>query len=237
MNIYYIYHSCFVAEDEEYVLIFDYYKVPRKKNSTLSMEDFINKKDKKVIVFSSHSHSDHFNPQILEWEEKNPEITYVLSSDIELKKCPTKLVVMKEGDIAEVEGLEIKAYGSTDEGISFWIKMKDKVIFHAGDLNWWAWLDDTKEEEEFMRTSFQRIVGQIKENKEKIDIAFFPVDPRLEENAFMGGEYFVKEIAPRYIIPMHFGNGYEVVNRFCDKITDVKTKGVKINNTMEKLEF
>lgn len=233
MDIYYIYHSCFVVEDEEYILIFDYYKVPRKKNYAFSMEDFTDRKDKKIVVFSSHNHSDHFNPEILKWEKKN--LTYVLSSDIELEKYPEKSVVMKEEDEAEVEGLKIKAYGSTDAGISFWIKMKDRVIFHAGDLNWWAWLDDTKEEEEFMRTTFQRIVGEIKENNEKIDIAFFPVDPRLEVNAFMGGEYFVKEIAPKEIIPMHFGKSYDVVNDFVNLISNGETKGIKINDTMEKL--
>lgn len=235
MEIYYIYHSCFVVENEKYILIFDYYKVPRKKSYPFTMEDFINRKDKKIIVFSSHNHSDHFNPQILQWE--NTGLTYVLSSDIELKKYPERTVIMKEGDEAEVEGLKIKAYGSTDAGISFWIKLEDRIIFHAGDLNWWAWLDDTEEEEEYMRTSFQKIISRIKENREKIDTAFFPVDPRLEENAFKGGEYFVKELAPKYIVPMHFGKGYDVVDSFCESISDAETKGIKINDTMEKFEI
>lgn len=145
--------------------------------------------------------------------------------------------MVSEGEEITVEGLNIKIYGSTDAGVSFWIKMGDKVVFHAGDLNWWYWSDDTKEEEDFMRNSFQKIIRDIKENKEKINIAFFPVDPRLEENAFLGRKYFVQELQPEIIIPMHFGKSYNVIKEFCDDLKGTGTKGVVINECLEKLKI
>lgn len=237
MNIYYIYHSCFVVEDSEYILIFDYYKTPRKKNALINIEDFVMEMDKKVIVFSSHIHADHFNSEILKWQEKNLQVSYVLSSDIKLKTKPERYYMVSEGDEIKVEGLDIKMYGSTDSGVSFWIKMRDKVIFHAGDLNWWYWEDDTKEEEEFMKNSFQKIIEDIKENNEKINIAFFPVDPRLEDNTFLGGKYFVQELQPENIIPMHFGKNYNVTKEFCNGLKETGTKGIVINECLEKLEI
>ncbi|MDU1909665.1 MBL fold metallo-hydrolase [Fusobacterium sp.] len=236
MNIYYIYHSCFIIENLEYVLIFDYYKTPRKKNPLINMEDFIIKMDKKVIVFSSHAHADHFNPEILRWQEKNPQISYVLSSDIKLKTVPNRCYIVSEGNEIKIEGLDIKMYGSTDAGVSFWIKMGNKVVFHAGDLNWWYWPDDTKEEEEFMKNSFQKVIEDIKKNNEKINIAFFPVDPRLEENTFLGGKYFVQELHPENIIPMHFGKSYNVIKEFCNELKRTGTKGIIISECLEKLE-
>lgn len=237
MNIYYIYHSCFVVENSEYVLIFDYYKTPRKKNPLFNIEDFIVKMDKKVVVFSSHVHADHFNSEIIKWQEKNPQISYVLSSDIGLKTIPERCYMVSEGNETAVEGLDVKVYGSTDAGVSFWIKMGDKIVFHAGDLNWWHWSDDTKEEEDFMRNSFQKIIKDIKENTEKINIAFFPVDPRLEENTFLGGKYFVQELQPEIIIPMHFGKSYNIIKEFCEELKGTGTKGVVINECLEKLEI
>lgn len=237
MNIYYIYHSCFVIEDSEYILIFDYYKTPRKKAALINIEDFVTKMDKKVIVFSSHAHADHFNPEILKWQEKNPQISYVLSSDIKLKTIPKRCHMVSEGDEIKIEGLDIKMYGSTDSGVSFWTKMRNKIVFHAGDLNWWYWADDTKEEEEFMKNSFQKIIQDIKKNNEKINVAFFPVDPRLGNNAFLGGKYFVEELQPENIIPMHFGKSYDVIKEFCNDLKETGTKGIEINECLEKLQI
>lgn len=237
MNIYYIYHSCFVIEDSEYILIFDYYKTPRKKEALINIEDFVTKMDKKIIVFSSHVHADHFNPEILKWQEKNPQISYVLSSDIKLKTIPKRCHMVSEGDEIKIEELDIKMYGSTDSGVSFWIKMRNKIVFHAGDLNWWYWADDTKEEEEFMKNSFQKIIQEIKKNNEKINVAFFPVDPRLGNNAFLGGKYFVEELQPENIIPMHFGKSYNVIKEFCNDLKKTGTKGIEINECLEKLQI
>lgn len=236
MNIYYIYHSCFVVENSEYILIFDYYKTPRKKKNSININDFVISMDKKVVVFSSHAHADHFNPDIMKWQENNPKISYVLSSDIGIKSASERCYIVSEGDEVKVEGLDVKVYGSTDAGVSFWVKIGDKIIFHAGDLNWWYWSDDTKEEEDFMRNSFQKIIRDIKGNKEKINIAFFPVDPRLEENAFLGGKYFVQELQPENIIPMHFGKSYSVVKELCNILEKTGTKGIIINECLEKLQ-
>ena len=56
MQVTYIEHSGFLVEAESCYYIFDYYKGELPKLD----------KDKEVIVFCSHFHQDHFNPQIFE---------------------------------------------------------------------------------------------------------------------------------------------------------------------------
>ena len=46
---------------------------------------------KNIFVFSSHSHADHFNPKILNWEDYNSNIQYILSKDIRIDKNKDKL--------------------------------------------------------------------------------------------------------------------------------------------------
>lgn len=237
MNIYYIYHSCFVVEDEKNILIFDYYKTPKKLGPKIDILGFIKNKDKRVFVFSSHIHHDHFNPEILKWHELNKNIKYIFSSDIKVKSDDLDIIFLGENQELKTSDLYIKTYGSTDEGVSFWIEVGKKVVFHAGDLNWWAWPDDTLEEEKYMREKFQGIVDRIKENNKRIDIAFFPVDPRLEENMYKGGEYFVEELEPKYFVPMHFDKGYKEIEKFRKLFTTSKTKVVKIKDILEKIEY
>ncbi len=33
-------------------------------------------------MLSSHSHADHFNPEVLEWKVMHPDVQYVFSTDI-----------------------------------------------------------------------------------------------------------------------------------------------------------
>lgn len=209
----YIYHSCFLVELEKYILIFDYYKTPEDKKNYLSeVLSCENSCNKKIIVFSSHSHSDHFNAEILQWDKVNSNVFYILSHDI----YETNSINVKDNYFKAIENekisfdsnVEIYSFGSTDLGVSFLVKINDICIFHAGDLNWWNWgEEDTKEEALEMETNFKLIVSNIENISKKLDrieIAFFPVDPRLGIYSKDGADYFNKIINPKLLVPMHF---------------------------------
>lgn len=237
MKIYYIYHSCFVVEDEKNILIFDYYKTPKKSDSKIDILDFVKRKDKQVYIFASHIHYDHFNPEILNWYELNNDIKYIFSSDIKTNLKNLDVTFLEENQEKKILDINIKTYGSTDEGVSFWIELKEKVLFYAGDLNWWAWTDDTLEEEKYMKDKFQEIIKDIENNNRRIDIAFFPVDPRLEENMYKGGEYFINKLEPKYFVPMHFDKGYTEIEKFRKKYSSIKTKILSIENILEEVNY
>lgn len=221
MKVEYIYHSGFTIETKDYFLVFDYYRGD------------IELKNKKIIVFSTHKHHDHFNPTILKWQENNPSISYVLSSDIEIEKAENIHKINPYEEL-KIDDIIINAFGSTDLGISLLVNVEDKNIFHAGDLNWWHWEEDLPEDQIKEESDFKNEISKIKGNK--IDIAFFPVEPRLEENFYLGPEYFIKELRPKVFFPMHFGDKYDIISRLINRIGDLGVDIVDINKKNEVFE-
>lgn len=237
MNIYYIYHSCFAVEGKNHILIFDYYRIPKEK--TEEKECFFNKyirqEEKKVYVFSSHSHADHFNPEIFSWKKENPKIRYILSEDIQNVSFGEKIIWVREGDQIEIEDMKIFVYGSTDAGVSFLVSVEETLLFHAGDFHLWHWEDDTPEEENSMRKEYFRILERIKRDRHPmIDYAFLPVDPRLGKHTTEGLEIFVKEIESLYVIPMHFWENYFVME---EAKTILEEHGIQLIPVKQAMEM
>ena len=76
MTLTYIFHSGFVLETEQSILVFDYWLDPS------GVMDSVLRSEKPMYVFSSHFHEDHFTNEIFEWKKQKPNITYILSKDI-----------------------------------------------------------------------------------------------------------------------------------------------------------
>ena len=234
--IYYIYHSGFVLELEKSIFIFDFYRIPTdKKNEEESfISKFIKRTDKKIYVFSSHSHSDHFNKEILKWLNLNENIKYILSDDIKIHKHKN-FYFTKEGDSFELDNLKISTFGSTDLGSSFYVNVEDKNIFHSGDLHLWHWEDDTLEEEKTMYDAYMSELEKIKK-LDRIDIAFVPVDPRLGVNTLEGVELFYKVLKPKLIVPMHFSDDYSQMKNFIEAFKNIKdVEVIEIDESMKKI--
>ncbi|AHF08311.1 MBL fold metallo-hydrolase [Desulfitobacterium metallireducens] len=209
IKINYLYHSGFSVETKGHILIFDYYQGP------------IQLSDKPTYIFSSHSHADHFNPIIFEWQRTKADIHYILSSDISIPPEVTHTQSLSPYEECTIDGLKIKAYNSTDIGVSFLVECEGIHLFHAGDLNWWYWID-TPEEMEKAESGYKNEIEKIK--GEPIDIAFFPVDPRLEKNYSAGAEHFIQEVHPQVLIPMHSFGHDEVAVQFAEKMEDSPTQ-------------
>ena len=198
MKITHIYHSAFLVTMEESVLLFDWYKRSLPEIPA----------DKKLYVFCSHSHEDHYSPQIWELQKKHPDVTYILDEGI------ADAAAHPEADIVTVrprQTLEIPADGagtaslkiitleSTDMGVAFYIETEGKRLYHAGDLNVWFWNDEPMEDniasEKKCREEMQFLADCIRKQgpdadrrgadggPELVDVAFVPLDYRLEEHA------------------------------------------------------
>ncbi len=224
IKIRYLYHSGFLVETDENLLIFDYYQG--------EAESLIKKSLKNIVIFSSHSHPDHFNPVILEWQKDRPDIQYILSHDINVPRTIKNLHFLAPYEKLEIGNLKIKAYSSTDLGVSFLVQDEGIRLFHAGDLNWWYWID-TPEEMAKAEKDFKEEIQKIK--GETIDIAFFPVDPRLEQNYSAGAEYFIQELTPRILIPMHFADSAGITDTFGDKMKEGPSKILKLSQKGQEI--
>jgi L-ascorbate metabolism protein UlaG (beta-lactamase superfamily) len=201
MKLTYIFHSGFAIESDETAVIIDYW------HDSANIVPAILSSKKHVYVLSSHFHQDHFNPSVLSWRNTRQDIRYILSKDILRHKLAKKedALFLVKGLHYEDENIYIEAFGSTDIGVSWHIKIEDKSIFHAGDLNNWLWLDESpKEDSERMQKMY---LGELKDIKKKVssfDVAMFPVDSRIGRDYMRGAKQFIETFNVKLFVPMHF---------------------------------
>ena len=163
---------------------------------------------RRLYVFISHRHEDHFSETVYGLCGENA--VYIVGYDV---PQPHRGVRMKPGEEQGFGPVHVRAFGSTDEGVSFLVAYAGIQIFHAGDLNLWHWRDESSVTEiEAAERAFYDCVAPIP--TEGIDLAFFPVDPRQGSMYDAGAGYFVMTVKPRILIPMHFQGRGDVAMRF-----------------------
>jgi L-ascorbate metabolism protein UlaG (beta-lactamase superfamily) len=236
-KITYLFHSGFSVETANNFLIFDYYHpslLDRKNNDgKIVGQDLKNKQN--VYVFASHSHPDHFDSVILSWDKENPSINYIFSDDITLNSPKKNYRFLAPYQTVSDPSVQIKTFGSTDIGLSFLVETDGLSIFHAGDLNWWHWKGESQKEQEYAAKAFkaemEKIAGQ------QIDIAFFPVDRRLEEFYSLGAEYFMGHVRPGLLVPMHFGKDFAATENFAAKVKNISNTVAVITHLGQEIYF
>jgi len=244
-EIYHLFHSGTAVRVKDKLFIFDYFKdEPRKEKAVASsLEKGVIREDSfkninEAYVFVSHSHHDHYNQVIFEWEKYCDEINYILAAEVEPAaelKNKANLYLMEKDEELKLGDVEISSYGSTDQGVSFLVELQDLSIFHAGDLNWWKWKKfsakvQAREEREYKR-EVDKLIGK------QIDIAFVPVDPRLEEHFHLAGEYFIEEIVPSLFVPIHFADNYDITRFFKERFNSDRTRVAEIAEPGEKILY
>lgn len=218
MNITYIYHSGFLVETADCYYLFDYYK------GTLPPLQ----PDKPILVFASHSHRDHYNPEIfgLLKEQGMGQITAVLAKDIPAKKYPDGIPVIKaysHQTYTLPQNTQVKTFLSTDAGVAFLIQCPEGTIYHAGDLNDWVWEGESEQDNKQMTGSYRHEIDLLKNMLEDdIDIAFIPLDPRQEKDYARGILYFLKKIAVKKVYPMHYWEKPEITDKFLEEYPGYK---------------
>ena len=235
-EIHHLYHSGCSIEIDNSLLVFDYYLDSANERSIeqgVISAAKLKSKDQ-VYVFVSHSHQDHFNPVIFDWERYNSNTKYILSSDVPAKEKNNYYSLNKYEEL-RLDNLYLKSYGTTDQGVSFLVEIADFTIYHSGDLNWWHWKKfspaERKQEEKEFKEELAKLAGK------EIDIAFVPVDPRLEEHFYLAGEYFAQKIQPQLIVPIHFRDNYHITTEFADKIKHLSSATAQITKKGEKILF
>lgn len=209
MKITYIGHSGFTVETEKSIYIFDYFKG--------ELPDI--PADKPVIVFASHSHPDHYNPQVFDrLKEKGVELSRmqaVFSKDIRENKYPEGVPVTKvraHMSYLLEDGTFVETLLSTDQGVAFLLTTQEGVIYHAGDLNDWYWEGEPEQDNRNMTGRYRAEIDRIKGRE--VDIAFVPLDPRLENAYARGMLYFLKKVQAKHVFPMHYWERPEVMDTF-----------------------
>lgn len=211
MDITYIYHSSFLVETGLCYYLFDYYRGNLPALDTA----------KPVLVFSSHSHSDHYNSAVFDMlkELGMKHIYGVLSDDIDLKTIPADISFISAAPSKEYElplGQNLTTFRSTDEGVAFLIEEGQELIYHAGDLNDWVWVGEDSSYNEKMTRDYRRQIDSLaaKVKGRKLSCAFVVLDPRQENDYDRGMLYFLNRIDSSMVYPMHYWEKPQIIKQF-----------------------
>lgn len=223
IKITHIYHSCYTVETPSHFIVFDYFQ------GQLTLPA-----NKQVVFVASHGHADHYTSNIMKLPDFDDYI-YILSTDIrDLDKKDNVISLKKEGEfdletlkrlysapnvyffdpdqMASIGQMAIQTFGSTDLGFSIRIEVDGLSYFHAGDLTWWDWDTMTPEERQKEHDDYMAQIEKIK--RYAVDVAFIPVDPRLGDAYYKGGEIFIDYCKPQIFFPMHFRDNYAITQKF-----------------------
>ena len=234
LDITYYLHSGFSCAIGDTFLIFDYWlgeKGELRENKRIRVEEL--RKYKNVYVFVSHSHPDHLDPVIYDWKNE-PNVQYIVSYETPEEYSGTR---MESGDTIELQDqIKVSAFESTDLGIAFLVDIYGIHIFHAGDLNFWHWREestaqDIEEAEIAFKEACKPIIGK------PIDIAFFPVDPRQGRLFDAGANYFAMTMKPRLMIPMHFWGRNELIVEYARRSRTRETEILVMTSQGEKMRI
>lgn len=219
-KITYIEHSGFLMELDMCYMLFDYYKGTLPPLSP----------EKELMVFASHNHYDHYNPSILNLVSKHPKVTYILSSDIMqdavlktlwqqigIEAAKEAVLFVEENStyrlkMQQGQDLKITTLHSTDQGVAFLLELLGKRYYHAGDLNLWIWEGEPEPYNTNMKADYEKELEKLKGLE--IDVAFVPLDPRQEHNAYLGMKSFLETTKARTVFPMHFWEKPDIIKAF-----------------------
>lgn len=208
VRVTYIHHSCFLAETEHCYYLFDYEK------GCLPEMDV----KKTIFVFSSHGHSDHYNPEIFSLlaDKGMQQIRAVLSDDIKVPKNIDVLQVSAGQEYSLEFGQKLTTFKSTDLGVAFLIEDNEILIYHAGDLNDWVWEEESDSYNEQMTIDYRNQIDILSEklSNRKIDVAFVVLDPRQEKDYDRGLCYFLENISAKQVYPMHYWGNPDIIDTF-----------------------
>ena len=229
IKVIFIHHSCFVVEAQEKVFIFDYFSGDKLNGYTFKGTLPEYPSETPIYLFSSHSHKDHYDMDVLRWTEKYPNIKYIFSKDIKispnfLKKhgihpsVREKVTFVSPNKQYKLDDLTIKTLRSTDAGVAYYVECNSTTLFHAGDLSDWKWegagdLTNGVQERSY-RFQIRQLAGL------PIQIAFIPMDTRLGQHQSAGIEFFLQETEAEHIFPMHMWQDYSGIATFKRKISN-----------------
>ncbi|MEY8391519.1 MBL fold metallo-hydrolase [Lachnospiraceae bacterium 45-W7] len=225
MKVTYIHHSSFCVEAEGKVFVFDYYdgkgvpgceyhgKIPEFSQET------------PVYVFSSHSHRDHFSKEVLDFSRRYENIHYIFAKEVKKKlgssvfkrmglgeEVREKITYVKPRETYKVGEVTVETLLSTDSGVAFLVSFCGKTIYHAGDLNWWGWEEESDVFNRYQEATYKQQINLLRDRQ--IDLSFVVADPRLGKNQFLGLDYFMEQVRTGYVIPMHLWKHYELVQEY-----------------------
>jgi ankyrin repeat protein/L-ascorbate metabolism protein UlaG (beta-lactamase superfamily) len=189
--VWYLGNSGWAIKTKTKLLIFDYWGMgempdePSLANGRINPSE-INGLD--TYVFVSHSHFDHYNQSILEWEKSIKNITYIFGW--QAFKDSAHECFVGDREKREINGIRVTNIRCDDGGSAFLVEVDGMVLYHSGDYS----------------GDYQEDMAFLSDGHKKIDLAFIE----------SGSVYWhicwhtIMKLKPEMMFPMHaIGTEYE----------------------------
>lgn len=188
-------------------------------------------KQEKTTALISHAHADHCSQEVLRWGREG-RVRLVAGMGVPAG-CGSRL---RPGACESLGDATVRAFGSTDAGVSFLLECGGWSVFHAGDFNLWHWRSEA--DAAWLRKAEQEFEGVLHTLRGlRMDVAFFPVDPRMGDGYDEGALRFAEAVRPGTIIPMHFWDRPDAARSFAEKCMPEGVRAVCLTRTGETLEI
>ena len=208
MKVTFLQHSGYLVGVNDSCFLFDYYR-----GNIPDISEY-----KKLYVFVSHSHYDHYNSDIFLLHNKVENVYYILSDDVEINESDLdtgigelKIRRVKSGEDFTIDDCRIRTLMSTDAGVAYIVSYAGKTVYHAGDMNWWVFPLQEAERNAWVGDVYRSEIDAL--NNMSFDLAFVPVDPTLQEGFYLGIDYFMKHTDTKKVFPMHFWGNFGIYDR------------------------
>jgi L-ascorbate metabolism protein UlaG (beta-lactamase superfamily) len=230
-RLHYFYNSGWLVETDKHVLLFDFIPRADAAISFATLQQELKKgtaANKKIFIFISHDHEDHFNNSIFWLGEKNPNVEYILGWKPAKTPSVAVLSILQPGDSLVKNDISVFTHPATDDGSAFLVKIDSLSIYHAGDHALWT---------EDLVPQFTKELQTIKNKAGKIDLAFIPaarglftkcaVDSTIEK----GVQLSVSILQPVVTALQHIGCADKLFHyrQTAQKLADIKTRWISPN--------
>lgn len=247
MKVWHLNHSGVAVETENHLLSFDIFGEALTPVGNEGLEKGVinpaQMQDKDILFFVSHEHHDHFDPKIFGLDKMGKRVRYVLPEEFD--EIFGDGIFVHANMQVQLEDCRITTFDSTDIGVAYLVEIDGMRIYHAGDLNWWHW---EGEEESFnldQATRYQHEMQQLKKTLQgkSLDLAFIPMDQRLEKDFARGVICFCESVYAKHIVPIHFWNDFDALKTmiqslqkqdFYDRIVPVAAKGLILEDNAKR---
>ena len=235
MTVTVIAHSAFLVEWDKFYTLFDYVYEPDYTGTLPALDP-----EKPLLVFSSHSHEDHFDAKVFGLLEQYPLTRFFVSRDTRLTERRRKWLNISDEAFARTtvlrpdslllteaggEELSIRAIKSTDIGNAYLLRSEGKLVYHGGDLNWWHWESEgtayCNNMAEMYKLAVEKLAAAVRDEatdnglSPALTAAMAPLDPRLgEEGEGLGLSWLMKNVDVLHAFPMHLWKKFEAIDRF-----------------------
>ena len=195
-------HCGFAVQTENHLLIFDYvekrlegqYEEPETRSLSSGYINPEEIKDRMVSVFVTHSHSDHYDPVIYDWEKVIPDIRYFFGWQASEEPQYNYLLGPKaEWEDEEMRIYTVNSHHSGVPEVAYLVLVDGLAIYHNGDC----------------MVDYKADIPYLKTKTDHLDIAFMP--PVWEEkwDYYWTTLELINQMQPKALFPMHVRMGDE----------------------------